>query len=434
MAETEMINKATIVITVLLSLMAILVPRKYILLPYIIGACFVPTDQRIIIMGLDFTVLRILVAAGVARIFVRNENVMIHWNKFDYLVFMWVICGAFVYSIQWMTGRAIINRCGVLFDVIGLYWLFRKTVRSWDDVKTAINFYAICIIALAPFVAMEWMSGDNPFGALGRVTTLIRDEEYRCQAAFPHSIMLGLFCAILMPLFVGFARMGKTRILYVLATAALLFIIAATRSSTPILTFAAVIFLLCMYGFRKFAYAAGWAFLVTIVGLHILMNKPVWHLFARINVLGSSTGWHRFNIIDQAIKHFSQWAILGCKDTNSWGWGLGDVTNQFVLEGVRGGFVTLFLFILMLSVGLKNILNICLHERQRAKRFMLWSIFVMMLAHCISFLGSSYFGQITMLYYMSLSITGLAIELDTINDFIIITNPQDKEYISRAIA
>jgi hypothetical protein len=91
MAETEMINKATIVITVLLSLMAMLVPRKYILLPYIIGACFVPTDQRIIIMGLDFTVLRILVAAGVARIFVRNENVMIHWNKFDYLVFMWVI-------------------------------------------------------------------------------------------------------------------------------------------------------------------------------------------------------------------------------------------------------------------------------------------------------------------------------------------------------
>ncbi|OHB60642.1 MAG: hypothetical protein A2Y12_02885 [Planctomycetes bacterium GWF2_42_9] len=434
MAETEMINKATIGITILLSLMAILVPRKYLLLPYIIGACFVPTDQRIIIMGLDFTVLRILVAAGVARIFARNENITLHWNKFDFLVFAWVFCGAFIYSIQWMTAKAIINRCGVLFDVVGMYWLFRKTVRSWDDVKMAVNFFAICIIALVPFVAMEWMSGDNPFGALGRVKTVIRDEEYRCQAAFPHSIMLGLFCSILMPLFAGFAKMSKNKILYAVSIAGLLFIIAATRSSTPILTFGAVIFFLCMYGFRKYAYTAGWAFLITAIGLHTIMNKPVWHLFARINVLGSSTGWHRFNIIDQAIKHFSQWAILGCKDTNSWGWGLGDVTNQFVLEGVRGGFISLCIFMIMLSFGLKHILNICLHERQNAKRFMLWSIFVMMLAHCISFLGSSYFGQITMLYYMSLSITGLAIEINTSSSFIIINSPQNEGYFSRAIA
>ncbi|MEN6384941.1 MAG: hypothetical protein ABFD79_07050 [Phycisphaerales bacterium] len=427
MTEVPLINRVTLIITILLALATLVVPRKYLLLPYIVGACFVPTDQRIILMGLDFTVLRILVAAGIFRIMIRGENIKIHWNKFDFLVFAWVLCGAFIYSIQWMTFKAIINRCGLLFDVIGLYWIFRKTVRSWDNARLAVNFYAICIMALAPLVAMEWASGDNPFETLGRVTTLIRDERYRCQAAFPHSIMLGLFCAILLPLFAGFAGMKQNKIFYFSAMVAVLFIIAATASSTPILTLGAVVFILSMYKFRRYVYAAGWAGVITLIGLHITMNKPVWHLLARVNVLGSSTGWHRFNVIDQAIKHFNQWAVLGCKSTASWGWGLGDVTNQFVLEGVRGGFITLVLFIFMLMTAIKSILNICLHEPDKVKRFMLWSIFVMIAAHCISFLGVSYFGQITMLYYMSLSIVGLAIELEATNNFIIVNQAAENQ-------
>lgn len=422
-----MINKPTIIITALLAIITLLVPRKYLLLSYIVAACFVPTDQRIILMGLDFTVLRILVTAGILRVLLRRENKRIKWNRFDYMVFAWVICGAFVYSIQWMSAKAIINRCGVLFDVIGLYWLFRKTVRSWDDVKAAVNSYAISIMILAPLVALEWASGDNPFELLGRVTTLVRDQRYRCQAAFPHSIMLGLFCATLLPLFVGFAGLGKNKLFYGIAIGAVMFIIAATASSTPILTAAAVVVLIGMYKFRKYTSPAAWSILFMLFGLHFIMNKPVWHLLARVNVLGSSTGWHRFNIIDQAIKHFGQWAILGCKSTASWGWGLGDVTNQFILEGVRGGFVTLILFIIMLFTALKSILKMCIREPVGEKRFLLWSIFVMILAHCISFLGVSYFGQITMLYYMSLSMIGLAIELETANHYYIINQPAENQ-------
>ncbi|HBG28279.1 MAG: hypothetical protein A2Y10_03195 [Planctomycetes bacterium GWF2_41_51] len=423
MAGNPLINKITIIITVLLVIITLAVPRKYLLLPYIIAACFVPTDQRIILMGLDFTVLRILVATGIFRIIIRAENKKITWNRFDYLVFAWVICGAFIYSIQWMNFKAVVNRSGLLFDVIGLYWMFRKTVRSWDDIKSAVDFYAISIMALAPLVAMEWMSGDNPFEALGRVTTLIRDERYRCQAAFPHSIMLGLFSAILLPLFAGYAGFDKNKIFYIAAIGSVIFIIAATASSTPILTAAAIIFFLGMYKFRKLTPAAGWFISFALLGLHFIMHKPVWHLLARINVLGGSTGWHRFYVIDQAVKHFNQWAILGCKSTAHWGWGLGDVTNQFVLEGVRGGFITLVLFIFMLYTALKSILKMSINEPFAAKAFLMWSVFVMMVAHCISFLGVSYFGQITMLYYMSLSMVGLAIELETSNRYFRVNQP-----------
>jgi len=428
MSEVPLINKATVIITIALALAVLITPRKYLLLPYIIGACFIPADQRIIIMGLDFTVLRILVAAGLLRSMFRGENIRIKWNQFDFLVFAWVICGAFVYSVQWMNLKAIINRCGLLFDVIGLYWIFRKTIRSWNDIKTAINYFGICILVLAPLVAVEWVSGDNPFEALGRVTTLVRDKRYRCQAAFPHSIMLGLFCTTLIPLFAGAAGFRKNTLFYYAAIGAVLFIVTATASSTPILTMMAIVGLLCMYRFRNYVSFGAWAWLIMLIVLHFIMKKPVWHLLARINILGSSTGWHRFNIIDQAIKHFNQWAILGCKSTANWGWGLGDVTNQYVLEGVRGGLITMILFLLMLFTALKYTLKMCLHASDKSERFLLWTIFVMMAAHCISFLGVSYFGQITMLYYMSLSIVGLAIEIQTDRNYIIINEPENSDF------
>jgi hypothetical protein len=34
-------------------------------------------------MDLDFTVLRILVLMGIIRLFLREEQIVIQWNKFD---------------------------------------------------------------------------------------------------------------------------------------------------------------------------------------------------------------------------------------------------------------------------------------------------------------------------------------------------------------
>ena len=51
----------TALITIVLVVMTFVVPRKYILLPYVLGACFAPADQTLMIGELNFQVLRILV-------------------------------------------------------------------------------------------------------------------------------------------------------------------------------------------------------------------------------------------------------------------------------------------------------------------------------------------------------------------------------------
>jgi hypothetical protein len=377
-------------------------------------------------MGLDFTILRILVVAGVLRIMLYGEQRSVRWNILDMTILLWVFCGAFIYVIQWMSTRAIINRLGVIFDVVGLYWLFRQKICSWNDVKFVFTLLAISVVILVPLVALEWSTGRNPFVVLGKVMTNVRAERYRCQGSFPHSIMLGLFCATLVPLFVGLGITQNKRIFYWIAVTAAVFIIIASASSTPILVLVIVLLGLVWFKWRHLTGKTGLYLVALLIALHIVMQAPVWHLFARIDVIGGSTGWHRYNLIDKAIEHFGEWVFIGCRTTDHWGFGLGDVTNQYILEGVRGGFITLLLFLVMIYRVLKTLLHLSLQEKGSKERFLIWCLFTMIIGHCVAFLGVSYFGQITMLWYMMLAIAGLLAEYESF-----LANAADKAYSAK---
>ena len=399
-----MISQATVVITVFLGILTFVVPKQYFLLPFILAACFVPADQRVIIFDLDFTPLRMLVLVGFLRTILLGERLTFKWNRFDKLVLVWAICGALIYIIQWADMRALIYKCGVLFDAIGLYWLFRINISSWGEIKWATKVFAVCSLVLAVLVGLEWVTGQNPFVVLGRVETKVREGRYRCQASFPHAIMLGLFWATLVPLFIGFARQDKSKLLLWSAVAASVFIAAATASSTPILTLLFVLIILCVYKWREYTACAGWGLFASLVALHIVMQAPVWHLISRIGVVGGSTGWHRFFLIDQAINHFGEWLFLGCRSTAHWGRGLTDITNQYILEGVRGGFLTLALFLVMIYMALRTLLRLSLQHQEHKQQFLIWCFLVIILGHCVSFFGVSYFGQIMMWWYMTLAV------------------------------
>lgn len=405
MEQNVTITQLTLFITMILSLVTLAVPRKYILIPYVIGACWVPADQTLMVGELNFQVLRILVVVGIVRLWMRGEVTPIRWNRFDKFFLAWVIVGDLVYMAQWMTMGAVLFKCGKTLDALGLYWIFRQSIRSWTDLRTTCVAFAACALGMTPFVALEWASGSNPFGALGRVTTFIRLGNYRCQATFPHAIMMGLFWATIVPLFVGFARQGH-KLLFWLAIGACVFMIMGTSSSTPILTLASVPVLLAAYRWRHNTRTAAWACVGLVVVLHIVMEAPVWHLLARVSVVSGSTGWHRFYLVDQTIRHFGEWVLLGTRGTAHWGRGLRDVTNQYVLEAVRGGLVTLILFVGMMIVGAKGFVRLSLSAGEEHHRYLAWCCFVCLLGHCISFLGVSYFGQIVLMLYLIMAAAG----------------------------
>ena len=79
------------------------------------------------------------------------------------------------------------------------------------------------------------------------------------------------------------------------------------------------------------------------------MKSPVWFVLAKIDVVSGSTGFHRAYLIDRAVATFSQWWMLGTRTTAIFGEQIhGDITNEYIWQGINGGILTMVLFILVI--------------------------------------------------------------------------------------
>lgn len=405
-----MMNQSTIIVTVLLSVLLFIVPKKWFLLPFVMMICIIPADQRVMIMGLDFTPLRVLVLCGVLRLHMASEVRSIRWNSFDKLIFAWMASGSIIYIIQWHTFSAVIYKSGVLLDCIGLYWIFRQILTSWNDVFLVIKLLAFFAIIHAPFMIYERVAHNNIFSMFGQAAVQFHRGRWRCSGPFPHPIIMGLFWANLVPFFMAGVMANRSRALYVIAVICCLVCVVVSGSSTPLITVLLVFCIFALYKYRRYGRQMAWGFCSLLLALHIVMQAPVWHLISRVNVFGGSTGWHRYHLIDMAIAHSKEWAILGCRSAAHWGYGLQDVTNQYILEGVRGGLTTLIVFGLLLVYAVKTPCSYSLRCAVNDERWLSWGICISVLGHCISFLGVSYFGQITVLLYLTFAMVGLIAE------------------------
>jgi hypothetical protein len=390
----------------------LLLPRRFAVLPMLVMACFIAPAQRLVVLTLDFNLLRIMVLFGFVRLLSRREFQGLVLRSMDCVVILWAMTNTAAYTILFATPEAFVNRLGFSFDAVGMYFLFRCLVRSWEDVDRMILGFILISIPVALFFLVEWSTGRNIFAIFGGVPAItdIREGRLRCQGAFKHPILAGCFWASLLPLMGAWWWRGAgSRWLAAVGVGSCAVIILACSSSTPVM---AVIFAAIgwsLYRFRGWMRTLRWSLLGLLVLLHLLMNAPVWHLISRVNVVGGSTGWHRYNLIDKAITNVHEWWLVGIQSTAHWGYGLQDVTNQFVLEGVRGGLVTLVLFVLLIAVAIKRVGRV--REAAEAAptiypRMLAWGLGVCLFVHITSFMAVSYFGQIIVVWYLTLGTIG----------------------------
>jgi len=402
------VKPETIVVTSVLVILTMTVPRKWILLPFVMAACIVPPDQRIIIFDLDFTTIRFCIFFAILRFYLFNEVRRIKWNAFDKLFLTWVIAGAVVYIVQQHNVKAVINKSGVLYDSLGLYWIFRMSIKSWDDIHRVVKMFAIFAIISAPLIIYERVTHNNLFAYLGSVSSYFHRGRFRCRGPFSHFIMMGLFWASVVPIFVSYFAARRSKSLYALASVCALVCVILSGSSTPLMVMIAIVFFGALWKYRRYGRLIVLGIGAMIFALHVVMEAPVWHLICRVNIFSGSTGWHRYNLFNQFVENIGEWFLLGCRDVEHWGVFQGDTTNQYVLEGVRGGALTLVIFIIMVVQAVR-IAGICsMASRNRETRIIYWGFCVSILGHCVSFWGVSYFGQIMMLLYFTLAIVSFA--------------------------
>jgi hypothetical protein len=395
---------------VVLGMAMLLVPRRYSVWPMILLACFIPSAQRVVVGPLDFNLLRILLLFGTVRVFFRNEWQQLRWMGLDTAVLL-LAAGHVVMGALRVGPDFVINRLGFAYDLVGMYLLFRCLVRDRDDVRSAVLCFTLVAFPVAAAFLVEWTTQRNIFAVFGGVNeiTMVRQDRLRCQGAYSHPILAGLFWASLLPLIAAqFWDGGRKRVLAFGAIAAALFIIFACGSSSPV---TAVLFGVvggAAFFVRYWMRWVRWGVLALLVALHLSMQAPVWHLIARIDVVGGSSGYHRFALIDGAIKHFHEWWLVGTKvGTAHWGPDTYDVTNTYVVQGILGGVWLLGLFLLVIVLAFRNAGRIWKSvANDRRELIWSWAIGVALFVHATNFLAITYFGQIDMLWYLQLAMIG----------------------------
>jgi hypothetical protein len=415
------LHPAVLVMVLLAGVLMCVWPRRKAIIPFLAAAILIPMDQVLLIGPAHFPMLRLLVLFGIVRIAREMISSKAHlfsggMNKIDWAVIISTICVAFNGILLFQDSKAAINQLGSLYTVFGVYFLLRFLVRNEEDVWRAIQTLAWVAAIVAVVMTYELATGHNPYAMLGGAQSAnyaslaVRGDRFRAQGPFGHSILAGTFGAILMPLFVALWWKGRRyRVMAVMGCISATVITLACNSSTPVLGYAAGLVALCLWPARRWMRAIRWGIGFTLVSLHLVMKAPVWHLISRIDLTGGSSSWHRFMLVDQCIRHFGDWWLMGVKDTSSWGFEMWDTANQYVSTCENSGLLPFLMLVAILVYGFKYVGSARRAARKdRKTALFMWALGSALFANMVAFLGISYFDQTIVAWYTLLAMISAA--------------------------
>jgi hypothetical protein len=415
------LNPLVLLVVIIAGVLIVLSPRKRSLAVFVAASILIPIDQVLVIAGMHFPMLRVLIFFGIVRLlrekmFLRHQIFSGGINKIDFTLVLFTIFTGIAGVLLFRESGALVFQLGTIYTVFGVYFLLRFLLRSREDVVAMVRTLAYIAVVIAVVMTWEIVTGHNPYAMLGGARSsfyaqlMERDDRFRALGCFGHPILAGTFGATMVPLFVLLWREGrKHRTLAIAGIVAATVITLTSNSSTPVMAYAAGIIALLMWPMRNSMRMIRWGVLITIVGLHIVMKAPVWHLISRIDISGGSSSYHRYMLIDQCIRHFSDWWLIGVKSTSDWGWDMWDTANQYVSVCDSSGLLPFLLFLAIIVYGFKYLGKARRIASDRKTKLFMWALGSALFAHVVAFIGISYWDQTQVLWYGLLAAISAAV-------------------------
>ncbi|MHB8652844.1 MAG: hypothetical protein ACYDA9_03095 [Terriglobia bacterium] len=399
-ATETTLNPFVLVAMALAIILVLVLPRKYAVLPLLLITFLVPLKQTVVVGGIHLFVSRIIILAGLVRLvgakLASQDGVLTSgYNSIDNAFFWCMVSQSFAVMLLFRDTGALIYEGGFLLDNLGAYFIMRFFIRDEEGVYRALKCLALISLVLAVAMVIEQVKQVNVFSYIGGGAAVeIRDGKIRSQGVFLQTLLAGVFGATLLPLFLLLWKNGKARLLGAIGIISATVMTITSNSSTPLLAYAAGVFAVCLWPIRKKMRSVRWGLVAGLAGLTLVMKAPVWFVIAHVDLTGSSSGYQRAEIVDQFIRHFSDWWLIGVKDTSSWGWDLWDTQNQYVNVGETGGIAALIVFILLISRAFGRIGDARKAvEADPQRQWPLWFLGAALFAHITAFFGVNYFDQ-----------------------------------------
>ena len=371
--------------------------------------------QEIEIVAFHFSVTRLVVLAGFARVLMKHERIAGGMQPLDRVMLFWAVGMLVSGFFHKDPMAAIVLRLGMAYECLGLYFLFRVFVQDLEDFRRITRMLCVLMIPVAATMLIEMETGRNSFAAVfgGDTEVDYRHGHYRARGPFVHAILAGTIGAVCLPM--AMLLWPKERKLALAGMAAAGGIVVASGSSGPVMTVLTILAAMGLWMVRTHIKAIRWSAVALIILLDLMMNDPVYYLMAKIDITGGSTGWHRAELIRAAIEHFNGWWLVGTDYTRDWmptgiyaNSDQTDITNHFLAMGVIGGLPLLGLFVWVMVAAFSAVgrtLRLWA-EAPAGQRFMMWTLGAIMFGHVTTFMSISYFGQAITFLYMQLACIG----------------------------
>jgi hypothetical protein len=405
----------TAVLLAIACLLVLLAPRWCSFASLVFFSVILPAGQHLVPFGIHLMPYRVLLIFGLVRMLVEKGSRAKRVRPgrsggLEPLILAYCVAIVVTFSLLWMDGAALINRCGIALSIIGTYYIWRWYLVDAADIDVALKVIAALCSVLAITMTVESVAGMNPLQIIGMdAVPMVREGRIRAAGSFGHPILAGVFGACWFPAFAGLWAQQRNRTAALFGMLATTVMVVTSASSTPVSAYAGAVLALGCWPVRRRLRLIRWGLVAAVASLALVMKDPVWYVIARVSFANGSTAYHRAVLIDAFVKHWPEWFLLGTKSTTHWGWALWDTANQYVEVGTTGGLVSfvLFIFLFQRAFSMLGRLRRAV-VGSRLLQWRTWSLGASLVAHLFGFFGVSYFDQSLVSFYGLLAIVSAA--------------------------
>ncbi len=403
-----------IAVGMLIAIVLILIlPRRKAITPFLLAFFTIPVYEQLVLGGVHLTMLQILILTVLGRMAAfrgtsSEKRFTGGFNALDKVVVLWSLLELTMFCLQFMETQALIRGLAGLIESLGGYLAARFLIPDREALRRTIKAMAmICVIQGACMVS-EQFTHQNVFSFLGKWPPPIRDGHVRSEGIMG-SLYGGVFAGVLIPLFLRQWTERKSRMAACAGLVGATAMVWASHASTSWMAYGASIVGLGFWPLRRQMRLVRWGLVAMLVGLHLVMHGPVWSLIEKVDLTGGSSSYHRYMLVDNCIRHFGDWWLIGYKYYGSWGFDMWDLCNQFVVAALTGGLVTLVLYIMIftrsfgaIGTARKKV------SGNRRQEWLLWCLGADLFANIVAHFGINYMVELMMSFFPLLACISVA--------------------------
>jgi hypothetical protein len=387
--------------------------RREVIAPFVLAYFSIPAEQVLVLGGVHFTMRQILILAVLVRMIAFPGTPSVGrfaggFNRLDWVVVLWASAAFVIFNLEWMAAQALIKSLGDLIEALGGYLAARFLITDREDVRRAVKLLAVVCMIQGVCMMSEQFTRQNVFAFAGAHPPTFRNGHVRAEGAMGN-LWTGAIAGSLIPMFLWLWTERKSRTAAYTGLAGAGAMIVASFASTSWMTLGGSLMALAFWPIRKSMRMVRWGIVAALVGLQCVMKGPVWSLIEKVDLTGGSSSYHRYMLVDNAIRHFGEWWLLGYRYYGSWGWDMYDLCNQYVVAALTGGLVTLVLYIMIYTRGFGEIGRARRRmEGDRHEEWFFWCLAACLFSCVVNSFGINYLYHLLMCFLLLLACISVA--------------------------